>query len=133
MTAADVAIPVPRILVVDDEAHIREVVAYALTRDGFDVITAADGRAAEAALARGGVDLVVLDVLMPELDGLSVCRRLRETSRVPIIFLSSRGDEVDRVTGLDAGGGDYVTHPFSPRELAPPVRAGLRRSAGGAG
>jgi two-component system OmpR family response regulator len=130
MPTADVGAMVPRILVVDDEAHIREVVAYALTRDGFDVITAGDGRAAEAALAGGGVDLVVLDVLMPELDGLSVCRRLRETSRVPIIFLSSRGDEADRVNGLELGGDDYVTKPFSPRELATRVRAVLRRSAG---
>jgi two-component system OmpR family response regulator len=122
----------PRILVVDDEAHIREVVAYALTRDGMDVVAAADGREAEAALARGGIDLVVLDVLMPELDGLSVCRRLRQRSALPIIFLSSRGDEVDRVTGLELGGDDYVTKPFSPRELATRVRAVLRRSGSGA-
>jgi two-component system OmpR family response regulator len=120
------------ILVVDDEAHIREVVAYALTRDGLAAVTAADGREAERILDRGGVDLVVLDVLMPELDGLSVCRRLRRKSRVPIIFLSSRGDEADRVNGLELGGDDYVTKPFSPRELATRVRAVLRRSAGDA-
>jgi two-component system OmpR family response regulator len=120
------------ILVVDDEAHIREVVAYALTRDGLEVVMAADGREAERVLDRGGVDLVVLDVLMPELDGLSVCRRLRAKSAIPIIFLSSRGDEADRVNGLELGGDDYVTKPFSPRELATRVRAVLRRSAGGA-
>jgi two-component system OmpR family response regulator len=120
----------PRILIVDDEAHIREVVAYALTRDGFDVVAVPDGSAAEAVLAGGGVDLVVLDVLMPELDGLSLCRRVRATSRVPIIFLSSRGDEADRVNGLEQGGDDYVTKPFSPRELATRVRAVLRRGPG---
>ena len=126
--ASGVGDPMPRILVVDDEAHIREVVAYALTRDGFDVVTADDGRAALDVLAERPVDLIVLDVLMPELDGLSLCRRLRTTSRVPIIFLSSRHDEVDRVTGLELGGDDYVTKPFSPRELATRVRAVLRRT-----
>jgi two-component system OmpR family response regulator len=127
---AGVASAVPRILIADDEAHIREVVAYALTRDGFEVATAGDGRAALAAIEAGGVDLVVLDVLMPELDGLAVCRALRGPGapRIPIIFLSSRGDEVDRVNGLELGGDDYVTKPFSPRELAARVRAVLRRS-----
>jgi two-component system OmpR family response regulator len=125
---------VPRILIADDEAHIREVVAYALTRDGFEVATAGDGRAALAAIEAGGVDLVVLDVLMPELDGLAVCRALRGPGapRIPIIFLSSRGDEVDRVNGLELGGDDYVTKPFSPRELATRVRAVLRRAGAGA-
>jgi two-component system OmpR family response regulator len=118
----------PRILVVDDEAHIREVVAYALTIDGFEVVTVDDGRAALTALGAGAFDLIVLDVVMPELDGLSLCRRLRDTSRLPIIFLSSRGDEVDRVTGLELGGDDYLTKPFSPRELATRIRAVLRRS-----
>jgi two-component system, OmpR family, response regulator len=132
---AGVASAVPRILIADDEAHIREVVAYALTRDGFEVATAGDGRAALAAIEAGGVDLVVLDVLMPELDGLAVCRALRGPGapRIPIIFLSSRGDEVDRVNGLELGGDDYVTKPFSPRELATRVRAVLRRAGTGAG
>ena len=121
--------PVPRILVVDDEAHIREVVAYALTHDGFEVVAAADGRAALAELTAAAFDLIVLDVVLPELDGLSLCRRLRATSPIPIIFLSSRGDEVDRVTGLELGGDDYVTKPFSPRELATRIRAVLRRTA----
>lgn len=114
-----------RILVVDDDAHIREVVRYALGRDGHAVEEAADGHAALERLAAGGIDLVILDVLMPELDGLAVCRRLR--GEVPVIFLSSRTEEVDRVLGLDLGGDDYVTKPFSPRELSARVRAVLRR------
>ncbi|MBL8622443.1 MAG: response regulator transcription factor [Myxococcales bacterium] len=121
-----------RVLVADDEAHIREVVRYALVRDGHQVDTADDGEQALARLARGGVDLLVLDVLMPELDGLAVCRRVRATARVPIIFLSSRTEEADRVLGLELGGDDYVTKPFSPRELAARVRAVLRRVGGDA-
>src|SRR5262245_46762198 len=117
----------PTILVVDDEAHIRDVVQYALEREGFQVLTAADGGAALARLKAGGVDLVVLDILMPELDGLSVCRRLRAEGHLPIIFLSSRGEEVDRILGLELGGDDYVAKPFSPRELATRVKAVLRR------
>ncbi len=118
-----------RVLVADDEAHIREVVQYALVRDGHTVDTAADGEQALARLARGGVDLLVLDVLMPELDGLAVCRRVRASTRVPIIFLSSRTEEADRVLGLELGGDDSVTKPVSPRELAARVRAVLRRSS----
>ncbi len=118
-----------RVLVADDEAHIREVVQYALVRDGHTVDTAADGEQALARLARGGVDLLVLDVLMPELDGLAVCRRVRASTRVPIIFLSSRTEEADRVLGLELGCADYVTKPCSPRALAARVRAVLRRSS----
>ena len=117
-----------RVLVADDEAHIREVVQYALVRDGHTVDVAANGEEALARLKRGGIDLVILDVLMPELDGLAVCRRVRATARVPIIFLSSRTEETDRVLGLELGGDDYVTKPFSPRELAARVRAVLRRT-----
>jgi two-component system OmpR family response regulator len=120
---------VPRILVADDEAHIREVVRYALERDGHAVETAGDGAAALARIAAGGVDLVVLDVLMPELDGLSLCRRIRARDAVPIIFLSSRTEEADRILGLDLGGDDYVSKPFSPGELAARVRSVLRRRA----
>ncbi len=119
-----------RVLVADDEAHIREVAQYALGRDGHTVDLARDGEQALARLAAGGIDLVVLDVLMPELDGLAVCRRARERHRVPIIFLSSRTEEADRVLGLDLGADDYLTKPFSPRELAARVRAVLRRAAG---
>jgi two-component system OmpR family response regulator len=116
------------VLVVDDEAHIREVVQYALEREGFRVLACGDGVAALRVLESGGVDLVVLDILMPELDGFSVCRRLRAGSNVPIIFLSSRGDEVDRILGLELGGDDYIPKPFSPRELTTRVKAVLRRS-----
>ncbi len=124
-----------RVLVVDDEPHIREVVHHALTRDGFTVETASDGEAALDRLALGDIDLVVLDVLMPTLDGLSVCRHVRALGRarpgagggVPIIFLSSRTEEADRILGLDLGSDDYLTKPFSPRELAARARAVLRR------
>jgi len=120
---------VPTILVADDEAHIRDVVQYALEREGYRVVTASDGAQTLARVREGGIDLVVLDIVMPELDGLAVCRRLREEHAVPIIFLSSRSEEVDRVLGLELGGDDYVVKPFSPRELAARVTSVLRRAA----
>ena len=113
------------VLVADDDAHIREVARFALARAGHEVELAADGIAALTRLDAGGIDLVVLDVLMPELDGLAVCRRVRD--RVPVVFLSSRGEEIDRVLGLDLGADDYLTKPFSPRELVARVAAVLRR------
>ncbi|WP_439598375.1 response regulator [Falsiroseomonas sp.] len=116
-----------KILVVDDDPHIRSVLCFALARDGFVTAEAADGAAALAAVAREAPDLILLDVLMPELDGTEVCRRLRRTSDVPVIFLSSRDEEVDRILGLELGGDDYVTKPFSPREVVARVRAVLRR------
>ncbi len=116
------------ILVVDDEARIREVVEYALRREGFRVTCADGGKAALDAAGAGGVDLVVLDVMLPDVDGLEVCRTLRTSSRVPVLFLSARGEEVDRVVGLELGGDDYLTKPFSPRELVARVRAVLRRA-----
>jgi two-component system OmpR family response regulator len=115
------------VLVVDDDAHIREVARFALARAGHTVELAGDGAAAAERIARGGIALVVLDILMPELDGLSLCRQLR--GRVPIVFLSSRGEEADRVLGLDLGADDYLTKPFSPRELVARVAAVLRRTA----
>jgi two-component system OmpR family response regulator len=115
------------ILVADDEARIREVVQYALKKEGFTVTSVADGAAALAAIDQGGVDLVVLDVMLPEVDGLEVCRRVRQKHRVPILFLSARGEEVDRIVGLELGGDDYLTKPFSPRELVARVRAVFRR------
>jgi len=117
----------PTILVVDDEPRIRDVVKYALEREGYRVGCAKDGLEAIEAFKRSDVDLIVLDVLMPELDGLSVCRAIRKTSAVPIVFLSSRAEEVDRIMGLELGGDDYVTKPFSPRELAIRVKTVLRR------
>jgi two-component system OmpR family response regulator len=116
------------ILVVDDDRHIREVLRFALERAGHRVREAPDGRAALEAIAQRAPDLVVLDILMPEEDGLSTCRAIRERSRLPIVFLSSRDEELDRVLGLELGGDDYVTKPFSPRELVARVAAVLRRS-----
>lgn len=120
----------PTILVVDDEPRIRDVVQYALEREGFKVLLAANGSEALDQVRSKDVDLIVLDVLMPELDGLSVCRSVRKHSAVPIIFLSSRAEEVDRILGLELGGDDYVTKPFSPRELAIRVKTVLRRTGG---
>ncbi len=121
------------ILVVDDDAHIREVVRFALDKAGFRVVEAADGLAALEAFAAHRPDLVVLDILMPEMDGTEVCRALRRDSTVPIVFLSSKDDEIDRIVGLELGGDDYLTKPFSPRELVARVRAVLRRTAPPAG
>jgi two-component system OmpR family response regulator len=119
---------VARILVVDDDAHIRDVVRFALEKAGHSVSEAADGKTALAEFARSAADLVVLDILMPELDGLEVCRELRRSSAVPILFLSSRDEELDRVLGLELGADDYVVKPFSPRELVARVKGILRRS-----
>ena len=116
-----------RILVVDDDPHIREVVQFALDKEGFDTLEAGDGAQALERFATERPDLIVLDITMPELDGTEVCRRIRQTSRTPIIFLSSRDDEIDRVLGLELGGDDYMTKPFSPRELVARVKAVLRR------
>ncbi len=118
-----------RILVADDDAHIREVVRFALERAGHSVVEAFDGDAALVRLSEEAIDLVVLDVVMPGLDGLEVCQRIRRTSAVPILFLSSRGEELDRVLGLEIGADDYVSKPFSPRELVARVKALLRRVA----
>lgn len=116
------------VLIVDDDPAIRDVVRIALMRDGFETIEAADGTAALAQCAAAAPDLVVLDVMLPEMDGTEVCRALRRHSAVPILFLSSRDSEVDRVVGLEIGGDDYLTKPFSPRELVARVRALLRRT-----
>ena len=117
-----------RILVVDDDAHIREVVRFALDKAGFDIVEAGNGQKALELFQRTKADLIVLDITMPEMDGLVVCREIRKTSDVPILFLSSRTDEVDRVVGLEVGGDDYVVKPFSPRELVARVQAILKRT-----
>jgi two-component system, OmpR family, response regulator len=119
-----------KILVVDDDPRLRDLVGIALERGGFTVISAADGQTALTHAARETPDLVVLDVGLPELDGFEVCRRLRRTSDIPILFLTARDDEVDRIVGLELGADDYVTKPFSPRELVARVRAILKRTAG---
>lgn len=118
----------PDILVVDDDAHIRDVITVALEGAGHKVRAAADGAAGLATFKAGGFDLVVLDVGMPELDGFEVCRAIRQSSQVPILFLTARSDEIDRVLGLELGGDDYVTKPFSPREVSARVRAILKRT-----
>ena len=105
------------VLLVDDEKRIREVVEYALEKSGYRVSAVADGALALAALERDPADLVVLDIMLPGVDGWEVCRRIRAKSVVPILFLSARSDEVDRIVGLELGGDDYLVKPFSPREL----------------
>jgi len=115
------------ILVADDDGHVREVVRYALQKAGHAVIEAADGDEALRIASDQPIDLLVLDIVMPGPDGLEVCRRLRAASELPILFLTSRDDEVDRVLGLELGGDDYLTKPFSPRELVARVKAVLRR------
>ena len=116
------------ILVADDDTQIRDVVRIALSQAGFGVAEAADGRAALEMAASLRPDLIVLDIGMPEMDGLAVCRALRKTSDVPVLFLTAQADEVDRIVGLELGADDYVPKPFSPRELVARVRAILKRT-----
>ncbi len=122
----------PTILIVDDDAHIRDVIDFALQKAGFATVNAENGEQALARFQSHPPDLVVLDIVMPELDGTEVCKALRRFSSVPIVFLSSRDDEVDRILGLELGGDDYVTKPFSPRELVARIKAILRRGRGDA-
>lgn len=117
-----------KILVVDDERPIADILAYNLERAGYRVVVAHDGRQALQMFARERPDLIVLDIMLPGLDGLAVCREIRQTSQVPILMLTAREEEVDRVVGLELGADDYVTKPFSPRELLARVRAILRRA-----
>jgi DNA-binding response OmpR family regulator len=120
--------PSPTILLVDDEDSVRKVLAFPLERDGYTVVQAADGQEALDKFATRPVDLVVLDIMLPRLDGLEVCKRLRATSQVPIIMLTARDDELDKVIGLELGADDYITKPFSIREFRSRVRALLRRA-----
>ncbi|HJU47948.1 MAG TPA: response regulator transcription factor [Gaiellaceae bacterium] len=117
------------ILLVDDEDAIQQLLTYPLQRDGYRVVQARDGEEALARFAEETVDLVVLDIMLPRIDGLEVCRRLRATSTVPIIMLTARDDELDKVLGLELGADDYITKPFSIREFRSRVRALLRRAA----
>jgi two-component system, OmpR family, response regulator len=116
------------ILVVDDDPHIRDVVRFAFEKTGMVISTAQDGKDALRQFDQKIHELVVLDIGMPEMDGLEVCRRIRKTSDTPILFLSARDEEIDRILGLEIGGDDYVTKPFSPRELVARVNAILRRT-----
>src|SRR5229473_5928654 len=117
------------ILLVDDEEAVQKLLTYPLERDGYRVIQARDGEEALDRFRSDQVDLVVLDVMLPKLDGLEVCRRLRATSSVPIIMLTARDDELDKVVGLELGADDYITKPFSIREFRSRVRALLRRAS----
>jgi DNA-binding response OmpR family regulator len=121
----------PRILVVDDEPMVTEVVERYLHREGYDVRTAADGAAAMETFAEMRPHLVVLDLMLPRINGMEVCRRIRESSRTPIIMLTARGDEMDRIAGFESGADDYLAKPFSPRELVVRVKAILRRTLDG--
>ena len=116
-----------RVLIADDDPHIRDVIAYALEAAGYQTEAVADGQAALEAALTGGFGLIILDIGMPEMDGLAVCRELRKSSELPVLFLTARDDEVDRILGFELGGDDYVTKPFSPREVVSRVRAILKR------
>jgi DNA-binding response OmpR family regulator len=117
-----------RILLVDDEQSIQTLLSYPLRRDGYEVVQATDGRQALDRFDEQAFDLVVLDVMLPRLDGLEVCRRLRSRSSVPIIMLTAKSEEIDKVVGLELGADDYITKPFSLREFSSRVKAALRRA-----
>jgi DNA-binding response OmpR family regulator len=118
-----------RILVVEDEANIREVVCRYLEREGFQVLEAGDGYTALDLIAEKEPDLIVMDLMLPGIDGLTLTRQLRQRSRVPVIMLTARGETIDRIRGLDSGADDYLPKPFSPRELVSRIQAVLRRGA----
>ncbi len=117
----------PRVLVVDDEPAVRNLLVYNLSKAHYEVLTAENGRQALDLARQANVDLVLLDLMLPEVDGLDVCRELRRTSQVPIIMITARGEEIDRVVGLELGADDYICKPFSMRELMARVKAVLRR------
>jgi two-component system, OmpR family, response regulator RegX3 len=118
---------VTRVLVVEDEESYSDALAYMLRKEGYDVAIAADGNSAIAEFERNGADIVLLDLMLPGLPGTEVCRQIRQTSSVPVIMVSAKDDEVDKVVGLELGADDYVTKPYSPRELVARIRAVLRR------
>jgi two-component system alkaline phosphatase synthesis response regulator PhoP len=118
----------PRILVVDDEQAVLDLLVYNLRKAHYDVLTALDGSQALDLARQAEPDLILLDLMLPEVDGLDVCRELRHTSKVPIIMITARGEEVDRVVGLELGADDYICKPFSVRELMARIKAVLRRS-----
>ena len=125
--------PKPTLLVIDDDQSLCAMLAEYLTLEGFLAVTAATGPEGLEQLARSPVDMVILDVMLPELSGFEVLRRIRSLSRVPVIMLTARGEEVDRVVGLEMGADDYLAKPFSPRELVARIRAVLRRTPGEGG
>jgi two-component system OmpR family response regulator len=121
----------PHLLLVDDERSIREPLAQYLTKQGFRVTQAGDAEAARMRMAAYAIDLIILDIMMPGEDGLSLCRHIRETGEIPVILLTARSEETDRIVGLEMGADDYVVKPFSPRELSARVKVILRRAAAG--
>jgi DNA-binding response OmpR family regulator len=120
--------PAPRILLVDDEHSVQKLLSSALRKDGYEVVAALDGRAALDRVADSPFDLIVLDLTLPKIDGFEVCRQVRATSSVPIIMLTAKVEEIDKVVGLEIGADDYITKPFSMREFRSRVKAVLRRS-----
>jgi len=120
--------PAPRILLVDDEHSVQKLLSSALRKDGYEVVAALDGRAALDRVADSAFDLIVLDLTLPKIDGFEVCRQVRATSSVPIIMLTAKIEEIDKVLGLEIGADDYITKPFSMREFRSRVKAVLRRS-----
>lgn len=122
-----------RILIVEDEESYREPLVYQLTREGYEVSAAASGEEGFELFTRGGISLVLLDVMLPGIDGVALCRRIREQSRVPVIMLTAKGAEIDKVVGLEIGADDYVTKPYSFRELLARIRAVLRRNRSASG
>ena len=118
----------PRILLVDDEQSIQTLLSYPLRKEGYDVVQATDGRQALERFQEQSFDLVVLDLMLPRIDGLEVCRRLRSRSSVPIIILTAKSEEIDKVVGLELGADDYITKPFSLREFSSRIKAALRRA-----
>jgi len=120
-----------RILLVDDEQAVQTLLTYPLRKEGYEVVPALDGQQALDRFAEQRFDLVVLDIMLPKLDGIEVCRRLRTRSQVPIIMLTAKGDEIDKVVGLEVGADDYITKPFSVREFRSRVKAALRRGSMG--
>jgi two-component system OmpR family response regulator len=122
---------IPHLLLVDDERSIREPLATYLGKQGFRVTQAGDAESARTRMAAYAIDLVILDIMMPGEDGLSLCRHIRETSEIPVILLTAKAEETDRIVGLEMGADDYVVKPFSPRELAARVKVVLRRALNG--
>ena len=118
----------PRLLVIDDETNLRHTLEYTLRREGYEVLSASDGERGLAQFASGRPDLVILDLMLPKMDGLEVCRRIRRGSSVPVLMLTARDTELDKVIGLEIGADDYLVKPFSMRELVARVRAMLRRA-----
>lgn len=119
-----------KLLVVDDDPELRELITAYLSKQGYDIVAVGDGRAMDHAFAAGGVDLVILDLMLPGEDGLDIAKRLKQTTDVPIIIVSAQGEEIDRIVGLEVGADDYIGKPFNPRELLARVRAVLRRVRG---